>query len=345
MVFVEPGSPLECWESEVPDPDPDGLLLRTKIAGVCGTDAHRLDGDLPLMGYPINFGHEGIGAIEVLGARVTTDWAGAPVHVGDLVYWTGGRPWPPPANIPNSAAYQDFASLSSASVFYRIPDDTPSESVIAFGCAMPTALGGQTRLGGIRPGQSVLVQGSGPVGLASVFLSSLSPARHIIVIGAPDNRLEAARTLGATHTIPLEGTTPGERADLVRSMTEGRGADVIIEAAGRKAAFDEGIDLLAENGRYLILGLYSGHGKVELDPFRLNNNSQSIIGSLGGTHHSDNLAVIRLAQRFGNRLGFADLITHRFPLAKTEQAIATMRSGEAIKAVVLPETALAPLSS
>jgi threonine dehydrogenase-like Zn-dependent dehydrogenase len=136
----------------------------------------------------------------------------------------------------------------------------------------------------------------------------------------------------------LERTTPEERADLVRSMTEGRGADVIIEAAGRKAAFDEGIELLAEGGRYLILGLYSGHGKVELDPFRLNNNSQSVIGSLGGTHHSDNLAVIRLAQRFGRRLGFADLITHRFPLANAEQAIATMRSGEAIKAVVLPET-------
>jgi 5-exo-hydroxycamphor dehydrogenase len=111
---------------------------------------------------------------------------------------------------------------------------------------------------------------------------------------------------------------------------------VIIEAAGQKAAFGEGMDLLAEDGRYVILGLYSGHGTIELDPFKLNNNSLSVIGSLGATHYSDYLTVIRLAQRFGHRLGFPDLITHRFPLAETEEAIAAMRSGDAIKAIVLP---------
>jgi threonine dehydrogenase-like Zn-dependent dehydrogenase len=346
IVFVKPQYPLECWEGEVADPVPGGVLIRTTIAGVCGTDAHRLAGDVPLMGHPVNFGHEGVGTIEVLGAGVATDWAGVPVHVGDVVYWTptkedpGRRseqqPWPPPATVPNPASYQDFATLSPSNVFYRIPEETQAEAVIAFGCAMPTALGGLARLGGIRPGQSVVVQGCGPVGLASTFLASLSPARQVIVIGAPDNRLSAAQTLGATTTISLEQTTPEERADRVRSMTEGRGADVIIEAAGHKSAFDEGLDLLAENGRYVIVGLFSGHGKVELDPFKLNNESQSIIGSLGHTHYSDHLTVIQLAQRFGGRLGFRDLITHRFPLPETEAAIAAMRSGEAIKAIVVP---------
>ena len=346
MVFVQPHQPLECWEGEVADPVAGGVLIRTSIAGVCGTDAHRLDGDVPLMGHPVNFGHEGIGVIEALGDGVTTDWAGAPVGIGDLVYWTPAtrplphgerQPWPPSATVPNSASYQDFATLSPSNVFYRVPDDTQPESVIAFGCAMPTALGGQTRLGGIRPGQSVVVQGCGPVGLASVFLASLSPARQVIVIGAPDNRLEAARNLGATTTISLETTTAEERADVVRSLTDGRGAEVVVEAAGQKAAFGEGLGLLAESGRYLILGLYSGHGTVELDPFKLNNNSLSIIGSLGGTHHSDYLTVIQLAQRYGQQLRFADLITHRFPLSELEGAVAAMRSGNAIKAVVVPD--------
>jgi len=167
------------------------------------------------MGHPVNFGHEGVSVIEALGAGVTTDWAGTPVSVGDTVYWmpgsgfpaarSEGQVWPPPATVPNPAAYQDYATLSPSNVFYRIPEDTPPEAVIAFGCAMPTALGGQ-----------------------------------------------------------------------------------------------------------------------------------SIIGRLGATHHSDYLTVIRLAQRFGHRLGFPDLITHRVGLADTEGAISAMRAGEAIKAIVLP---------
>ena len=345
MVFIGAHRPLECWDGEVADPEPGGLVVRTTIAGVCGTDAHRLDGDLPDPGRPVTFGHEGVGVIEALGAGVTTDRAGVPVRPGDVVYWTpsSDRPgvasamgWPPSAAVPNPAAYQDYATLPPSNVFYRIPDDTAPESVIAFGCAMPTALGGIARLGGIGPGQTVVVQGCGPVGLASTLLASLSAARQVIVIGAPDSRRRAAEVFGASMTIPLESTTVAERKAMVWGLTDGRGAEVVIEAAGRMPAFDEGMDLLADSGRYLVLGLYSGHGTVALDPIRLNNRSLAIIGSMGPTQLSDYRTTIHLAQRHGTRLSFADLITHRFPLSRTEDAIATARTGEAIKAIVLP---------
>jgi len=347
MVFVEPGRPLECWDGEVADPVPGGVLVRTTIAGVCGTDAHRLDGDLPAAGHPVTFGHEGIGVIEALGTGVTSDWAGVPVRTGDAVYWTPasghgplGLPappgWPAPADVANQAAYQDYATLGPTNVFYRIPDDTDPEAVIAFGCAMPTALGGFARLGGVRPGQTVVVQGSGPVGLASTLVASLSPARQVIVIGAPANRLAAARVLGASTTVPLESTTVDERRAIVHDLTGGRGADVVVEAAGRMEAFPEGMGLLADRGRYVVLGLYSGHGTVALDPIELNNRSLSIIGSMGPAVLTDFLSTIHLAQRHGARLAFTDLVTHRFPLSATEEAIATARAGAAIKAIVLP---------
>lgn len=346
MVFVGPSLPLECRHDEVADPEPGAVLVRTTIAGVCGTDAHRLDGDLPDPGQPVTFGHEGIGVIEALGEGVTADRDGTPVRRGDPVYWTpsGDRPgvtssvgWPPPAEVANPAAFQDFATLPPGNVFYRIPDDTDPEAVIAFGCAMPTALGGIDRLGGIAPGQTVVVQGCGPVGLASTLLAALSAARQVIVIGAPDARLRAAEVLGASTTIPLESTTSEERTQVIRELTEGRGAEVVIEAAGRLAAFDEGMRLLADSGRYLVLGLYSGHGTVELDPIRLNNRSLAIIGSMGPTKLSDYLTTIHLARRHGERLRFADLVTHRFELERTEEAIATARTGQAIKAVVVPQ--------
>jgi threonine dehydrogenase-like Zn-dependent dehydrogenase len=345
MVFIGAGRPLEIWQGEVADPVPGAVLVRTTIAGVCGTDAHRLDGDLPDAGRPVTFGHEGVGVIAALGPGKTSDSTGAPIAVGDTVYWqpSSGQPgiasvtgWPPPAEVPNPASYQDYATLPPGNVVYRIATDTDPEAVIAFGCAMPTALGGIQRLGGITPGQTVVIQGCGPVGLASTVLAGLSAARQVIVIGAPDTRLDAARRFGATTVIPLETTTADERLATVRDLTEGRGAEVVIEATGRMPAFPEGMGLLSEGGRYLILGLYSGHGTVPFDPIRLNNLSQRIIGSMGPVGLADYVNTIRLAQRHGARLGMADLITHRFSLDQTEAAIATARSGEAIKAIVVP---------
>lgn len=345
MVFVGAGRPLECQVDDIGAPAPGGLVVRTTIAGVCGTDAHRLDGDLPDPGRAVTFGHEGIGVVEELGAGVSTDMDGFPLRVGDTVYWSPSsrQPgiaselgWPPPAEVPNPAAYQDYATLPPSNVVYRVPDDTDPQAVIAFGCAMPTALGGMARLGGVRPGQSVVVQGCGPVGLASTFLAGLTAARQVIVIGAPDNRLAAAERLGATTTIAFERTTVAERRAHILDLTDGRGADVVIEAAGRMNAFDEGMNLLADNGRYVVLGIYSGHGTVAIDPVRLNNRSQSIIGSMGQTQLSDYRTTIQLAQRHGARLGFADLITHRFGLMQLEDAIAVARAGEAIKAIVVP---------
>jgi 5-exo-hydroxycamphor dehydrogenase len=345
MVFVGSGQPLECWHGEVTDPEPGAVLVRVVKAGVCGTDAHRLDGDLPDLGHPVTFGHEGIGEIVSLGVGVASDYWGVPVRPGDLVYFTpsGSTPaaapsmgWPPPANLPNPAAFQDYATLPPSNPFTRIPEGTDPDAVIAFGCAMPTALGGLARLGGVKPGQTVVVQGCGPVGLCATLLSSLTLAQQVIVIGDPPNRLAAATVLGATTTIPLDGTTVEDRRGQVLELTEGRGADVVIECTGRMEAFDEGMGLLADDGRYVILGIYSGHGTVRLDPVRLNNRNLAVIGSLGPSTFTDYRTTIQLAQRHGERLRFADLITHRFGLTQLEEAIDVARRGEAIKAIVVP---------
>jgi threonine dehydrogenase-like Zn-dependent dehydrogenase len=354
-VFLEPGRPLEYPEFESPSPTPGEMIVRVSMAGVCGTDAHRLDGDLKAPAVPIAFGHEGIGVIEELGHCITTDWAGQPVALGDWVYWfpsTGCRrcyhctvqhdisaceevAWPPRADVPSAAAFQDYATLPPAVAVYRIPEGTPPEAVIAFGCAMPTALGGLARLGPIIAGQTVVVQGSGPVGLAATLLAARSPAQHVVVIGGPAHRLAAARRVGATMTMDLESTSADERLDTVRALTAGRGADVVVEAAGQLPAFAEGLDLLTHNSRYLILGLYSGKGTAQINPYRLNNLSARIIGSLG-SQPGDVMRTIDLASRFCRDLGMAELVTHRFPLIETEAAIDSARTGLAIKAVVEP---------
>ncbi len=345
-VFYQAGTPLEFATVDFGDPGPGAVLVRTVIAGVCGTDGHRLDGDLPAPAEPVAFGHEGIGVIEALGDGVVTDTGRVPVQPGDTVYWqpSNARPgafplmgWPPPARIDSPAAYQDYALLPPNNVFHRIPTGTSPEAVIAFGCAMPTALGGMARSGGVRPGQTVVVQGCGPVGLASTMLASLSSARQVIVIGEPLTRRAAAERLGASTVISLAQTSEEERKALIWDLTGGHGADLVIEATGRINAFDEGMNLLADEGRYVVLGLYSGHQKVSFNPIRLNNRSLSVIGSMGPTTLDDYRTTVHLMARHAERLGIADLVTHRFGLRDLEAAIAAARDGVAIKAIVLPD--------
>jgi len=355
VAFHAPGQPLELRYVDVPAPEPGGVLVRVVIAGVCGTDAHRLNGDIPAPKVPVAFGHEGIGRIEMLGEGVTADSAGEPVAVGDLVYFSPAQvdgfpvagsatpgddkaPWPVPADRASVATYQDWAWLAKGVGFFRIPEGTPPEAVIAFGCAMPTAIGGMTRLGGVKAGQVVVVQGCGPVGLSATLLASLGGPSQLIVIGAPDERLEVAQRLGATATLSLDATTREERAALIAELTGGCMADVVIEATGRIEAFDEGMALLGVEGRYLVLGIYSGPPMAQLNVVRMVNFSQQIIGNLGPARIEDLKTVVDLARDHGKWLGFADLVTHRYPLARTDEAIRAVGSGAAIKAVVLPET-------
>jgi 5-exo-hydroxycamphor dehydrogenase len=353
VVFEAAGVPLDIRLIPVPAPGPGEIVLRVELAGVCGTDAHRLAGDLAAPDEPVCFGHEGVGIVVELGRDVVADRGGTPLQVGDRVYWSPPAPcgrcrscvvdrhpvlcenlvWPVPADAANAAAYQEYALVGANSPLYRVPDGTSAESVIAFGCAMPTAIGGFERLGPVA-GAVVVVQGAGPVGLAAVVLARRGGAERIIVIGAPEPRLRAATRLGATDVIPLSAAH-SDRAETVRRLTDGRGADVVVEAAGHPSAFPEGFDLLAVNGRFLLMGLYSGDAVSPIDPVLINNRNLQVIGTLGSSSDSFREAV-QIAVELGEQLGFADLVTARFPLERAEDAIRALGDGDTIKAVVAP---------
>jgi threonine dehydrogenase-like Zn-dependent dehydrogenase len=350
-VFERPGKPLEIAEFVTPDPRPDEMVVRVDLAGVCGTDAHRLAGDIPAPDVPISIGHEAVGTVVALGSGLATDRAGEPLEVGSRVYWTPGGPcgrcrectmhiygcsrmrYPLPADEPNPATYKQYAMLDVIIPVFRVPDEVSNEAVIAFGCALPTAVSAHSRAGAIRSGDTVVVQGSGPVGLAITLLAALSPAQRVIVIGAPRRRLDRASALGATDLISIEETTPAARRERVLDLTDGRGADVVFEAAGRLEAFTEGIPLLARRGRYVVTGLYSGSGTVPFNPVVINNRNLTIVGSLYSSPEMTYRAL-QLVARHGDRLDFAALVDRRFALEQTEEAIATAVRGEATKAVL-----------
>lgn len=335
-----------------PVASPGGLIAHVTLAGVCGSDVHRIVGDVKDATGPVSFGHEAVGVIEKLGEGLEVDWGGVPVSVGDRIIWYAGstpcgecrgcrttgeacddRRWPLPASVPNAAGYRDTASLSHLVPFFRIDGPVTDEELIAFGCALPTAISGQRRLGLIEAGQTVVVQGAGPVGIASAMVASMSPARNVIVIGAPARRLELAREFGASETIDLTATTPEERSQRVWELTDGRGADVVIEAAGVPDAFPEGVNLLARHGRYVLSGLYSGSREVSFNPVLITSKSARIIGNLG-SRPEVGLQALRFVQANRERFPFTRIVSHRYPLDALGDALDAMGDGSAVKAVI-----------
>ncbi|MFI5427250.1 zinc-binding dehydrogenase [Aeromicrobium sp. UC242_57] len=181
----------------------------------------------------------------------------------------------------------------------------------------------------------MVVQGAGPVGLAACLASSLAGADQVILIGDPPSRLPTAQRFGAQHTIALTGSTEVQRLSTVLDLTGGLGADIVIEAAGHVSAFNEGVSMVAVAGTYLVMGIYSGSATVPFNPVIVNNRDLVIRGSLGNGL-PDFQRAMEIAAEHGEERDFAGLISHRFELAQTREAIASVRRGDASKALVMP---------
>src|SRR6185436_19058432 len=127
----------------------------------------------------------------------------------------------------------------------RLPDRVTFDDYIGGGCGLQTAVHILERAA-LRPADSVLVQGTGAVGLSAIALARLSGASTIVAIGAPAARLDLARVMGADYVYDYEGSTAGQRLEEVRALTQGEGVDVVIEAAGSARAFEEGLTLVRD---------------------------------------------------------------------------------------------------
>ncbi|MFD3621298.1 zinc-binding dehydrogenase [Streptomyces sp. NPDC058676] len=352
VVYEPPGS-ITLRTLDIPPPDPGGLLVRVTRAGVCGTEAHILAGDFPAP-FTFALGHEGVGVVEECAAP-THDAIGQPVTVGDTVYWTPAHPChrcrrcvlegdgancenvvrPRPLEPLGAATFTTHARLSPATQFHKVPAGTPQDAVIAFGCALPTALHGLARAGGVSPRDDVIVLGAGPVGTATAFAARLAGARRIVVVGGRRARLDAARSFGADAALSRADTTTAERATTVDRLLGTGGRRLVVEAAGRLPAFEEGMDLLGRDDRLLVMGLWAGRGKVPVDPFRVSRLGLHVIGSqlAQAEHYAES---VRIATDHHADFPMASYISHRHPLTEAEQAIKGISGPTALKTVLEP---------
>ena len=147
-----------------------------------------------------------------------------------------------------------------------LPEGLDETDFMGGGCGLPTGFHAVERAG-IALGDTVVVQGSGPVGLNAAIFAQLAGALRVLVVGAPRERLDAALRLGAEDVLDITGVPPSEeRVRWVRDRTAGRGADVVIEASGNPAAVPEGLEMLRDAGRYVVVGQYTDAGDVASIP-------------------------------------------------------------------------------
>ena len=174
------------------------------------------------------------------------------------------------------------------------------------------------------------------MGLSAAALALLSGAGAVVVIGGPTGRLEAALSMGADATIPVDGTSPEERVERVRELTAGRGADITIEATGSPAAIGEGLRMTRDAGRYVVAGQYTDAGDVTINPHAMINRKHLDVRGVWGAGYDHFRRMVDVLARHGDRVGWERTIGREYGLDEMNEALADVEAGRVVKAIVAP---------
>ena len=326
----------ELAELDVPSPGRGELVVKMEACGLCGTDLEKMRGEytasMPLLG------HEAVGVVSAVGEGVEG------FKEGDRVF--------PHHHVPCYECYTckagddtmcDMYRKSNIhpggfSEFFRVPEWNVSKGAVLHlpgrvtfeegALIEPVACCLRAVKGRVKRGETVLVAGAGPVGLMHALL--LEPmGAEVVITDVVHSRLEFARAMGVQ--VVLDASKDDVPAK-VRGETQGRGADLAIVASGSRAAIMQALRSIRRGGRVCLFGVPSKGSVLDYDISELYNSGQQIVTSYGA-----NDAETREALKvIGSNPKFARLVTHRFPLAKFNDAVAAAAGGQAVKVVVTP---------
>ena len=213
--------------------------------------------------------------------------------------------------------------------------EVSSELYMAGGCSLPTALHAVER-GEVTFGDTVLVLGSGPVGLSAIGFAILRGAGQVLCIGAPDERLTYARHMGASATLNFAGLSEADRLEWVLERTDGRGADVTIECTGVPEASTQAMRLARDASTVVIVGQYTDHGETTFNPHvDLNKKHLDVRGCWGSDYSHFHRGVEMLRTERAARL-WTNIKLERYTLSRANDALALVADAKAIKALIVP---------
>jgi alcohol dehydrogenase len=318
--LVYHGPERKAWE-DVPKPEISAdtdAIVRVDATTICGTDLHILKGDLPQVTDGRILGHEAVGTVESVGSAVKNVRAGDRVLVscvtacsacrfcreGRYGQCLGGGGWILGYLIDGTQA--EFVRVPFADTStYPVPAGVSDEDLLMLADILPTSYEVGVLNGQVTPGDVVAIVGAGPIGLSAVMTAKLFSPAHIVAIDLADTRLEAAKRFGADVVVNNKRDDP---LAVVRSLTDGLGADVAIEAVGTPATFELATDLIRPGGHVANVGVHGKPATLHLE--KLWTRDVTITTGLVDAFTTPTL--IRLLA--GGQLQTSSLVTQRFAL-------------------------------
>jgi S-(hydroxymethyl)mycothiol dehydrogenase len=354
VVSREKGKPVTVETIVIPDPGPGEAVVAIQACGVCHTDLHYREGNIE-DAYPFLLGHEAAGKVEALGEGVTD------LEVGDFVIlnWRAvcgvcracrkgkhhlcfdthnaaqsmtlketGEELKPALGI---GAFAEKTLVHSGQCTKVNPGIDPAQAGLV-GCGVMAGTGAAINTAKVARGETVAVIGCGGVGDAAIAGAALAGATTIIAVDTEDRKLEWAKDFGANHTINAKQTDPVQG---IRDLTDGFGADVVIDAVGIPATWKQAFEARDLAGRLVLVGVPAPDMTLETDfqPFFSHG------GSLSSSWYGDCLPsrdfpmLIDLALQ--GRFPLDKFVTERISLDDVESAFEKLHTGDVLRSVVI----------
>ena len=322
---------LRFQEVDRPEPGPGEVLLRVHRCGICGTDSHIVHGRFPAPNLPLIIGHEFAGEVAAVGTGV--DW----IREGDRatadINIACGHCWYCRNNqklfcaevrqlgVHDHGGMADYLVVPAKNV-YVLPDQMPWDHA-AFIEPLACAIHGQNRID-IRTGETVLILGAGPMGLAHAALAKGRNAGQVLMSEPNPERRKRAHEIGSDKEFD---PTTQEGVEQIMQATEGRGADVVIEAVGSTITYGQSFDLVRRGGRILAYGAAPQNATVPMKPFEVYAKELTIVGSYAGTYETWPAAISLISS---GRFDPSKIVDSVQPLSDVGKAIASLDNDKSV---------------
>jgi threonine dehydrogenase-like Zn-dependent dehydrogenase len=370
--LVKPGK-YEIREYPLPEPAAGCVLIRMEMSGICGTDKHTFQGYTAQYGgrpleFPIIQGHENVGTIAAIGGdgkyadfegmalregdRVVV---GANVACGECYYCRHDFPYyccekttdygnnlsakNPPYLFGGWAQYM---YVVPGSFLVKVPDDLPSEvAVLTEIFAVSVGLDRAKQMSAFpnesfRFDDTVAVLGVGPLGMCFLMKARMLGAGTIVAMDKSEYRLNFAKRLGADYAVNVGTMSREARLQMVKDLTHGRGADMVIECAGVPEAVPEALEMLRIGGLLVEAGNFSDLGEVPISPHRHICAKNARILGVGGEEPAAYGPGMRQMARYMKNYPLREFVTHRYGLRDVDTAMKKSVEAESMKVVLEP---------
>jgi S-(hydroxymethyl)mycothiol dehydrogenase len=353
VVAREKGAPVTLETVLVPDPGPGEAKVKVQACGVCHTDLHYREGGIN-DAFPFLLGHEAAGVVESVGEGVTEVAPGDYVILnwravcGECRACRRGRPWycfsthnavqpmtladgTPLSPALGIGAFAD-KTLVAAGQCTKVDPKAPPQVAGLLGCGVMAGLGAAINTGGVSRGDTVAVIGCGGVGDAAIAGARLAGARTIIAVDVDDRKLGWATDFGATHTVNSSTTDPVEA---IRSLTDGFGADVVIEAVGRPDTYEQAFFARDLAGTVVLVGVPNPTMTIELPLIEIFGRGGSLKSSWYGDCLPSRDFPTMIELYLQGRLPLERFVSETIGLDGVEAAFAKMHHGDVLRSVVV----------